>query len=224
MAKAKKPDIERITGRYLDAWEVFGDEKFTTDELETELLRKRDPEDVPDSDKINQDLYRVSVIGLVEWFGDGQYRVSISPNADTEDWEELIENQTEWVHSEAAERLREREAESEDESSESDDSSPEILEYDTEKFMSAYVGPDSNLDSQVRYYQAALTPKSHDGVVLRSYQGVADATEKLAKEICDDNKISNTGCVYRFEIAEEEMVDVGDDLEYRVYLKETKLL
>ncbi|WP_154020987.1 hypothetical protein [Haloarcula sp. CBA1127] len=220
---AKKPDIERITGRYIDAWELFGDEIFSAEELETELLRNRDPEDVPDSDKIDQDLYRVSVLGLVEWFGEGRYRVSIPPESDEEQWSDIIESQVSWVRSEIDARRDER-RQKQDEPEERSKDEPEVLEYDGNRYMSAFVGPNSNLNSQARYYQAALSPQDHDGVVLRSYQGVANATTKLAEKICDDEKMSDTDCVYRFEISDEEMADVGDDLEYRVYLKETRLL
>lgn len=217
----KKPDITRITGRYIDAWEMFGTDIFSSDELETELLRNRDPEEVPDSDKIDQDLYRVSGLGLVDWFGKGKYRVAISPDAGRKEWDGLIEQQTQWIHSETNKLLEEREEEV-DSLEESD--SPEIIEYNGLKFMSAFVGPSSDLEGQARYYQAALSPDSHDGVVLRSYQGVANSTTELAEQVCDEDLISETDCVYRFEVAGEEMAKVDDDLEFRVYLKETRLL
>lgn len=221
--ESKKPDIERITSRYLDAWEIFQDEHFTADELETELLRKRDPEDVPDSDAINQDLYRVAVLGLVEWYGEGKYSVSIPPEAGNSEWNEVIESQISWIRGITDEKIEERKEEEEKEIVEDSDE-PEVMEHDGKRYMSAFVGPNSDLESQARYYQAALSPESNDGVVLRSYQGVANSATKLAERICDGDEMSETDCVYRFEMDDEEMADVGDDLEYRVFLTETRLL
>ncbi|GGM75318.1 hypothetical protein J2752_002840 [Halarchaeum rubridurum] len=100
----------------------------------------------------------------------------------------------------------------------------EIIEHNGSQYMSSFVGNSSDLEGQARYYQAALSPDSHDGVVLRAYQDVARAADKLAEQICDEHIISDTVCVYRFEIDDEEMVNQGDNLEYRVYLNETKLL
>jgi hypothetical protein len=219
----KKPDIERITNRYVDAWESFEHERFSAEELENELLRIKDPEDVPDADKINNDLYRISKFGLVDWFGGREYRVAISPEADEGDWRELVENQIEWVRSEIADRVEERVDETEETEQELSDT-PEVIEHDEKNYMSAFVGPQSDVEGQARYYQAALSPKTHDGVVLRAYQDVADSAERLADEITDDGKMSETVCVYRFEIDDQEMADVGDNLEYRIYLNESKLL
>jgi len=218
----KKPDIEKITGRYLDAWDIFEQEIFTADGLETELLRKRDPEDVPDSNAINQDLYRVAALGLVDWYGEGKYRVSIPPEADDSNWTELVESQVSWMRDIIEEELEEREEEDEEIVEDSDE--PEVMEHDGKRYISAFVGPNSDLESQARYYQAALSPQKHDGVVLRSYQGVANSTTKLAEKICDDEEMSDTDCIYRFTMDHEEMADVGDDLEYRVFLSETRLL
>lgn len=220
----KKPDIERITGRYIDAWDIFGGEIFDAGELETELLRKRDPEDVPDEDAIDQDLYRVAALGLVDWYGEGQYRVSISPEADSQQWDELVESQVSWVRGIVDEKFEERKEEEEEKEIVEDTDEPEVMEYDGKRYMSAFVGPNSDLESQARYYQAALSPKNHDGVVLRSYQEVANYTKKLAEKISNDDEMSSTDCVYRFELENEEMADVGDDLEYRVFLSETRLL
>jgi hypothetical protein len=168
-------------------------------------------------------LYRVAALGLVDWYGEGKYRVSISPDAGDSRWTELIESQISWIRGVIDEEQEERADEEEEEVVEDSDE-PEIMEHDGKRYMSAFVGPKSDLESQARYYQAALSPKKHDGVVLRSYQGVANSTTKLAKKICDDNQMSETDCVYRFEMDDEEMADVGDDLEYRVFLSETRLL
>jgi hypothetical protein len=218
----QKPDIERITNRYIEAWEIFEDERFTADELETELLRQKDPEDVPGSDSIDQDLYRVSVLGLVKWFGEGKYQVKISPDANKSEWSDLVEDQTEWVQSEINERLEERQEPETEEKEEPD--GPEIIEYDGLNYLSAFVGPNSDIEGQARYYQAALSPSLHNGVVLRAYQDVADSAEKLADKITNDEEMSDTVCVYRFEINDMKMEEVEDGLEYRVFLDETKLL
>ncbi|WP_251344072.1 hypothetical protein [Haloplanus halophilus] len=220
--ESKRPDIKRITGRYLDAWEEFGDDRFTCEELETELLRKRDPEDVPSAKSIYQDLYRVASLGLVEWYGENQYRVAIPPHADDRQWTTLIEAQIGWMRDRIGEALATRDDDEEPEEDERTD--PEVLEHDGRRYMSAFVGPRSDLESQARYYQAALSPAKHDGVVLRSYQRVANSTKKLAERICDEKEMDDTDCVYRFELSDEEMVEVGDDLEYHVFLSETRLL
>jgi len=226
--ETQKPDIERITNRYIDAWEAFGEDVFSVEELENELLRTRDPENVPGTDSIKNDLYRVSILGLVDWFGEGKYRVAIPPQAEDSEWNGLMEDQMEWMHSEIKDRIDERkraeeeQAEQEDEESLSD--SPEKIEYNGSEYMSAFVGSQSELEDQARYYQAALSPKKYDGVVLRAYQDVADSAEELANSITADNKMRDTVCVYRFEIHDKEMVDVGDHLEYRIYLSETELL
>jgi hypothetical protein len=223
MPDPQKPDIERITNRYIDAWEKFGDERFSTEELENELLRSRDPEDVPSDDKINQDLYRISNLGLVKWFGEKEYQVALPPDSGEDIWKEVIEKQTSWVRSEVENRLEERVEEPEEDEKEFSDS-PEVIEHDNQRYMSAFVGPKSELEGQARYYQAALSPNEHDGVVLRAYQDVADSAEKLAEDITNDKEMSNTACVYRFEVNDMVMEDLGDDLEYRIYLNETKLL
>ena len=214
--------ITRITNRYLDAWENFGHDSFTAEELETELLRNRDPEDVPDSSSINQDLYRVVSLGLLNWYGEGEYEVAISPDADEEDWSERANEHMNWVKSEVAEREEEREDTSEGVSE--DDDEPEIIRHNDADYMSAFVGPNSDIEGQARYYQAALSPNRHDGVVLRSYQNVASHTDEIAEQICDDRAMSDTDCVYRFETVDEEMEEVNDNLEYRVYLEEQRLL
>jgi hypothetical protein len=221
--ESKKPDIEQITNRYIDAWEIFGHDRFTTEDLENELLRTegRDPEDVPSDDKIYNDLYRLSKLGLVEWFGGKKYRVIISPEENENKWEKVFEEQMEWVRSEVEHRIEEREEEPEEEQGGLPDT-PDVIEHNGNRFMSAFVGPSSEIDGQARYYQAALSKKEHDGVVLRAYQDVADSAENLAENITDDNKMSNTVCVYRFEIEDYEMDDDSD--EYRIYLSETKLL
>lgn len=220
--KKQKPDIEQITNRYLDAWETFGKERFTTDELETELLRQRDPEDVPSDDQIYQDLYRATKLGIIDWFGGNKYQVTISPEATKQQWGELMEKHSTWVSSEISKRVDEREKEQTEDDQLDDE--PEIIEYDGQQYMSAFVGGSSDVQGQARYYQAALSPTEHDGVVLRSYQDVAGSAEKLAKKITDDDRMSKTVCVYRFEIEDMKMEDLGDDLEYRIYLNETKLL
>jgi hypothetical protein len=219
----QKPDIERITNRYIDAWETFGKERFSVDDLENELLRQRDPEDVPDANKINQDLYRVTQLGLVTWYGEGNYQVAISPESDSDDWKSVVEDHIEWIQSEIHSRLEERE-EDENEEDQASSEDPDIIEYNGEQYLSAFVGRDSDIDGQARYYQAALKPSTHDGVVLRAYQDVADSAEKLAEKITDDDKIKETVCVYRFSIHDTQMAETDDDLEYRVYLDETKLL
>jgi hypothetical protein len=219
----QKPDIERITNRYIDAWESFGEEKFNVDRLEKELLRQRDPEDVPNADKINQDLYRVSLLGLVTWFGEGDYQVAIPPEANNTGWEDLVEDQVAWIQSEIEDRIEERQEDKQDEE-QSLSEDPDIIKYDGQNYLSAFVGPNSDINGQARYYQAALKPSTHDGVVLRAYQDVADSAEKLADEIVDNDNMSETVCVYRFEIHDTKMEETDDDLEYRVYLEETKLL
>jgi len=223
----QKPDIERITNRYVDAWEAFGDDLFSVEELENELLRKRDPENVPETNSIKNDLYRVSILGLVNWFGGGKYRVAIPPQTEDSDWNDLMENQIEWIRSEVAERTEERKKAKEDEEEQNEEAlsdSPERINYDGSEYMSAFVGAQSEVEDQARYYQAALSPKKYDGVVLRAYQDVADSAEELAKSITNDDEMAETVCVYRFEIHDKEMVDVGDHLEYRIYLSETELL
>ena len=219
----KRPDIERITNRYLDAWERFGEDRFTVEELENELLRARDPEDVPSDKQINNDLYRVAVLGLVDWFGEGEYRAAVSPETKESEWADLIEDQLDWIRSEIKDRIEERSEEPEADGEELLDS-PEIIEHKDNEYMSAFVGRKSEVDGQARYYQAALSPGTHDGVVLRAYQDVADSAEKLGKKISNDDIMSDTVCVYRFDIADMEMKDIGDHLEYRVYLNENKLL
>ncbi|MWV38831.1 hypothetical protein [Natrialba sp. INN-245] len=220
---SQKPDVERITNRYIQAWEIFGEDRFSTDDLEKELLRKKDPEDVPDSNKIYQDLYRTTMLGLVKWFGEGTYQVAISPKAGESDWDNLVTNQIDWVQSEVNNRIEER-REDQAEEKKDDPDGPEIIEYNGKNYLSAFVGPQSDIDGQARYYQAALKPSAHDGVVLRAYQDVADSAEKLSKEITDDDEISNTVCVYRFEVSDMKMEETDDDMEYRIYLGETKLL
>lgn len=222
--KPQKPDIERITNRYIDAWETFGEEKFSVDSLEKELLRQRDPEDVPDADKINQDLYRVTLLGLVTWFGEGHYQVSVPPESDSSDWENLLEDQVEWIQSEVEDRVEERQENKEEEKEQSLSDDPDIIQHDGQSYLSAFVGPNSDIEGQARYYQAALNPSTHDGVVLRAYQDVADSAEKLADEIVDNDRMSDTVCVYRFEINDTKMEENDEGLEYRVYLNETKLL
>ncbi|MCL9815091.1 hypothetical protein [Natranaeroarchaeum aerophilus] len=218
----KRPDIERITNRYVDAWENFGYERFSASDLETELLRAKDPEDVPDESSINQDLYRISMLGVVEWYGDREFKIAISPDENDSDWSEEMQEQTSWVRSEIDSRVEERR---EPEETESElDNDPDILQHDDQKYLSAFVGPSSDIDGQARYYQAALSPNKHDGVVLRSYQNVAKSTDELANEITDDEKMDDTECIYRFEAADEQVVEVDDGLEYRVYLDETRLL
>jgi hypothetical protein len=220
--KPQKPDIERITNRHIEAWEKFKKERFTADELETELLRQKDPEDVPDSDSIDRDLYRVSMLGLVEWFGEGKYQVKISPEADGTEWNELIEDQIDWVRSEVDDRLEERQEPEPNERKESD--GPEIIEHNGKNYLSAFVGPSSDIEGQARYYQAALSPSLHNGVVLRAYQDVADSAEKLADKITDNERMSDTSCVYRFEVNDMMMEELEEGLEYQVFLDETKLL
>lgn len=221
--ETQKPDIERITNRYIQAWEIFGKERFSTDGLEKELLRKKDPEDVPNSDQIYQDLYRATMLGLVKWFGEGTYQVAVSPESEGNDWEDLISDQVSWVQSEVDKRLDERK-ERKMEEKEDDPDGPEVIEHNGQRYLSAFVGPQSDLDGQARYYQAALKPSAHDGIVLRAYQDVADSAEKLSEKITDDDGMSETVCVYRFEVDDMKMEETDDNLEYRVYLDETKLL
>ena len=222
MPQTQNPGIERITGRYLDGWEHFSHDTFTAEELETELLRNRDPDDVPDSSSIENDLYRAASIGLLNWYGEGEYEIAISPDANTDEWSNRADEHINWIKSKVEEIQEERVAETEETTQE--EGEPEILSYDDDNYMSAYVGPDSDLEGQARYYQAALSPNNHTGVVLRSYQNVASHTDDLAREICDDTSMSETDCVYRFEIVNEQMEEGDDDLEYRVYLQEQRLL
>lgn len=222
MVRPKHPDIERITGRYLDAWEIFDEEKFTAGDLETELLRNRDPDDVPDDSSIYQDLYRVSAYGLVHSYGNKEFQVAIPPESSDDEWSQRATEHMQWVRGEVVKRQEERSPEPED--SPADEGDPKILAHNGGNYMSAFVGPNSDLDGQSRYYQAVLSPGKHTGVVLRSYQNVAASTSKLADQICDDDIMSETGCIYRFEKADEKLVDVDGDLEFRVYLDETRLL
>lgn len=226
MPSQQSPGIERITGRYLDAWEHFRDERFSVEDLENELLRSRDPEEVPDASGINQDLYRVAHVGLVSWYGEGEYEVAISPEATDEEWSNRSQDHMNWVRQEVEERQEERapEPEEEQEASEGLEDDPEVLSHGDYDYMSSFVGGGSDLEGQARFYQAALSPDSHDGVVLRSYQQVASSADEIAEEVCDDSAMSETDCVYRFEVEDKEMAESGDDLEYRVYLREELLL
>lgn len=226
MAEQQSPDIERITGRYLDAWEHFENERFSVEDLENELLRSKDPDEVPATSGINQDLYRVACVGLVNWFGEGEYEVAISPDSDDNEWEKRAQDHMGWVRQEVSERQEDRAPEPEEEQKSQGrlGNDPDILSHDGKNYMSSFVGNNSDLEGQARYYQAALSPDRHDGVVLRSYQQVASSADKIADKVCDDSAISETDCVYRFEIEDKEMADVGDDLEYRVYLQEDLLL
>ncbi|WP_152417856.1 hypothetical protein [Haloferax mucosum] len=219
-----KPGVEKSVEAYIDAWEFFGDKRFDVQNLENELLRNRDPADVPEGSKLDGRLYRAAALGLVETYGKKEYRVVVSPESEEDSWREVIQKHINWIQGEIQSQMEAREEESVEEPEEKprEKEEPKILSFEGHEYMSTFVGPSNEVKDQGRFYQTMLDPDKHDGVVLRSYQNVAESTRELAEEICNDDEIAETGCMFRFRIEDEDLVNVEGDREYRVYLREIR--
>jgi hypothetical protein len=59
------PGIGKPTKTYLDAWEQFGGEIFSIEDLHKQLLREStEPEKIPSQDTLNSRLARAAVAGV----------------------------------------------------------------------------------------------------------------------------------------------------------------
>ena len=213
------PGVDHLTSAYFDAWENFGDEKFTTEELRNELLKEStEPENVSDETTIYSSLYRAATIGLVVFHGEKTFSVQITPEFSKEERHEVATNHIDRLWKEV-EKERDRRAEQEREVEEKS-----VLTYDEDSFIRTFVGRNTDIEENLEgYFQAAFDPEEHTGVVLESWTSVAEAADKLAEDLTDDDLTSNVGLLYRFEKAGEEVTtDEKGEKVLRIYLKETR--
>lgn len=219
--QSKLPGIESTVETYLDAWELFEDDRFRVDELWDGLMQQSsDASTVPEQSTLNSRLYRAAAFGLADWFGESRYQLVIGPYAGEPEWETRAVGHLQKVQEHINMALSNRR---EEESA--DDDGLVTVNYDGETFVRSDVNPDSEIDKQAKFYLAVLDQnEGHEGVVLRSFPSVADGVRELAEKICDDETMKGVSCPYRFEIVGEEIVPNDGDQEYRVYLKERRFL
>lgn len=154
------------------------------------------------------------------WYGEGEYQIACRPDESAEDWQSELTERLEIIYDEVESKREQREREVRDEEDEI-----ELIEYNGEKYVSAFVGDNSDVQGQAGFYLSILDEEEdHTGIVLRSYPRWVVEVEELAEQICDDDVMSETVCPYRFEQVKSELPTVDGNKEFRVFLRETRFL
>lgn len=227
--ESKLPGLSGCAETYADAWDHFGDESFDVDDLRKSLITETatrdssDIDDVPGVSALNSRLYRLAAFGLVKWFGKGRYQIWCAPDEDPNAWNKKIVDRVPELHERLKEEVESRERRTMEQKQGSE---PKKIEYDGDDYLQAFVGKDTDLDGQAGYYYSVLdADQDVAGVVLCAYGRLVDHVDNLAEDICDDEKMAETMCPFRFEqVASDLHRNEDDELVYRVYLRETRFL
>jgi hypothetical protein len=205
------PQIENCIDLYLAIHDRYGTEMFHPDALAGWL-------DTHDSVDLPADVHFLDLLvayGLLARHHDGRYRVRCAPDEDLDRWRTKAAIRVESLYQ------RVHRVTGSSPTGSTDEHGRERLQHDGEAFVSLRVTHPDDLDSTSATLRTVLDEHPECvGIVFRSPGELAAEVQRFTDGLCD---LSMTATGERtFEKVTTELVgDHKDDLEFRLFLRET---
>lgn len=192
------PEFDDCINLYLTAYEQYGTEPFTPDQL-----------DVGSVDEDQRLLELGVAYGFLEFDGTS-YNVKCEPGASAERWQSVATARVMRIQRAIGNCSGIGDA--------SDVGDPEGLTFEGETFASAFVTESDNFNA-IADTVSSVSTNDHNGVVLRSPADLANEVQRFADCLCDPSEVSETPLSASLKKEYTDVVgDQKDDLEFRLFL------
>lgn len=210
------PAIETCVDLYVEICDSYGTDVFDPESLSQRLGSREGGTDLPaDVRSLIRLLDLLAAYGLLLRHPDGRYRVQCAPDEDLDRWRVNAVDRIESLYR----RVQRATGSSPDGST--DDSDPEQLRRAGVTFASLRVTDPTDLDSARTTVRTVLDERPEcAGIVLRSPGELAAEVQRFADELCESQSTATGGRAFEKE-ATELVGDHKDDLEFRLFLRET---
>jgi len=216
MTETHLPELTGHLELYLTVWETVGREEFTADELRRKTATKgADSGPWGDDQNLQESLDELVAYGLLDWYGDGRYRIRLTPEESLDEWIEKTVDRVTTLHEAVQSVTQKQDGRGSTETAQTD-----TIQFEGTTYLRMAVAAGNSIEDVEQELTSLFEEQSdRNAVALTSPADDAAHVQHIADQLCDPKLMADRTNSYNFEKVTSQVLGTDpDNLEYRLYL------